>query len=125
MAHWPQQLRRTLGFSAALLSLLLVQNAFGVPFRQASANLSPRALYHNLDSLAGMVLTGSSHIVGNLQTLYELQQLALESSQPERSSTAVSQRSLSSSVVQSVLCSFPTAPAPRRTDYRCPLSRRG
>lgn len=125
MTHWPRQLRRTLGLSAALFSLLLVQNALGFPLRQVNANLTPRMLYHNLDSLVGAVLTGSSHIVDDLQTLYELRQLALRDSQPERSSVAVFPVSPSSSVALSVLCSFPIVPAPRRTDYRCPLSRRG
>jgi len=124
MAYWPQKLRRVLGLSAVLFSLLVVQNAFGVPFRGASDNLSPRALYHNIDSLAGVVLTESSHIVGSLQTLYELRKLALQSSEPEQSSAAVFPRS-PFPVVQSVLCSFSITPAPKRTEYRCPLSRRG
>jgi hypothetical protein len=125
MAHWPRQLRRTLGFTAALFSLLLVQNAFGIPFRQANANLSPRTLYHRLDSLAGAVFTESTHIVGNLQTLYKLHQLALESSQPETLSVTIFPAARSSFGSQTILCSFPIVPAPKRTDYRCPLSGRG
>jgi hypothetical protein len=119
MSHRPRLFRGALGFTAALLSLLLVQNAFGIPFRQANSNLSPRTLYHNLDSLAGAVFTGTSHIVGNLQTLYELRQLALTNSQPQRSG-AVFSVSPSSSVV----CLFRAVPAPSGTNYRCPLSRR-
>jgi hypothetical protein len=125
MAHWPQQFRRALGLTAALLSLLLVQDALGFSFGQTSANLSPRTVYRNLDSLVSVVLSGSSHIVGNLQTLYELRQLALRDSQPEGSSVAISPRSRFSTAAQSVLCSFPVVPAPSRTDHRCPLSRRG
>jgi hypothetical protein len=34
-------------------------------------------LYHNLDSLVAVVLTRSSHIVDDVETLYELRQLAL------------------------------------------------
>jgi|ERR1700722_4816378 len=125
MSHWPRQLRRALALSAALFSLFLVQNAFGIPFRHASANLNPRTLYHNLDSLAGVVLAGSNHVVSSLQTLYELRQLALEPSQPETSSVTFFPETPSSPIVRSVLCRLPIVPAPRRTDYRCPLSRRG
>jgi hypothetical protein len=125
MAHWPRQLRRTLGFTAALFSLLLVQNAFGIPFRQANANLSPRTLYRRLDSLAGAVFTESTHIVGNLQTLYKLHQLALESSQPETPSVTIFTGSRSRFASRSLVCLFPVVPAPRRTEYRCPLYHRG
>jgi hypothetical protein len=90
MAHWQPQPRHILGLAAASLSLLLVQNAFGFPFRQTSANLRPRMLYHHLDSLVGVVLTGSSHLVDDLETLHELRQLALGASQAERSSVPVS-----------------------------------
>src|SRR6202035_4424388 len=110
MSHWPRQLRRALVFSAALFFLLLVQNAFGVPFRQANANLSPRTLYHNLDSLASALFTRSSHIVGSLQTLYELRQLALRNSQPERPSVTIFPAAPSSLVSRSVVCLFPVVP---------------
>lgn len=125
MAHWPLQLRRTLGLSAALLSLLLVQNALGFPFRKVNANLSPRMLYHNLESLVGVVLTGSSHVVDDVRTLYELRQLALGASPPERSSVAVSPRSPRTSSAQSLVCNYRAIPAPSGTDYRCPRFRRG
>jgi hypothetical protein len=88
MEHWQRQPRGILGLAAGLLSLLLVQSAFGFPFRER-ANLSPRMLYHNLGLLAGVALTGSRHIVGDLETLYELRQLATGASQPERSSVPV------------------------------------
>src|ERR1700745_1216156 len=61
MAHWQRQSRSILGL-AALLSLLLVQTAFSLPFRQTRINLSPRMLYHNFGSIFGAVLTGSRHI---------------------------------------------------------------
>jgi len=90
MAHWQRQPRRILGLTAASLSLLLVQSALGFPSRQTRANLSPRVLYHNLAPLVGMIMTGSRHIVDDLELLYELRQLAMGASQPERSSVPVS-----------------------------------
>jgi len=90
MAHSQPRPRRMLGLAAASLSLLLVQNAFGFLFRHTGANLSPRTLYRNLDALTDMVLTGSSHVVDHLKTLYELRQLALGASHAERSSVPVS-----------------------------------
>jgi len=90
MAHWQRQPQRILRLAATLLSLLLVQSAFGFPFRQARADLSPRMLYHNLGSLVGVVVTGTRHIADDLETLYELRQLAIGASQAERSSVPIS-----------------------------------
>ena len=125
MAHWRRQPRMILGLAAASLSVLLVQNAFGSPFRQTSVNLSPRMLYHHLDSLVGVVLTGSSHLVDDLETLYELRQLALGASQAEKSSVPVSLNSPRASSGQSVVCNDRAVPLPSGTEYRCPLSGRG
>jgi hypothetical protein len=97
MSCWQRQPRRIRGLAPALLLLLLMQSAFGFPSRQTRANLSPRLLYHNLGSLVGVALTGSRHIVGGLETLYELRQLAMGASQTDRSSGPVSQNSSSSS----------------------------
>jgi hypothetical protein len=124
MAYWRQQPRRMLGLAAASLSLLLVQNAFGFPFRQTSAHLRPRMLYHHLDSLVGVVLTGSSHLVDDLKTLYELRQLALGASPAEKSSVPVSRSSPPASSAQSVVCNRAVT-VPSGTEYRCPLSGRG
>ena len=57
MAH-SRRKPRYIGLAAPLLALLLVQSAFGFPFRQR-ANLSPRMLYHNLGTFVSVVLTGS------------------------------------------------------------------
>ena len=88
MKHWPNQPRFTLCL-AALLSLLLVQSAFGFPFLQ-HANLSPRMLSHNLGSFVSMVLTGSRHVAADLELLYQLRQMAMGASQPEKPSVPVS-----------------------------------
>jgi hypothetical protein len=77
MAPRKWQPRRILGLAAVLFWLLLVQNAFGFPFRQTSSSLNLCMLYHNLDSLVAVVLTRSSHIVDDVETLYELRQLTL------------------------------------------------
>ena len=115
MAHWPLQLRRTLGLSAALLSLLLVQNALGFPFRKVNANLSPRMLYHNLGSTVGAVLSGSRHIADDFELLYELHQLASAPPQSERS-VPVSRSSAPSSPTQETLCERRAIPAPNVID---------
>ena len=86
--HWQRQPRSTLCL-AALLSLLLVQSAFGFPFLQ-HANLSPRMLSHNLGSFVRVVLTGSRHIADDLELLYQLRQLAMGASQPEKPSVPIS-----------------------------------
>jgi hypothetical protein len=114
MAHWQRRSRSILGL-AALLSLLLVQTAFSLPFRQTRINLSPRVLYHNLGSIFGAVLTGSRHIAGNLELLYELRQLATVPPQPERSAP-VSRNSTPSSSTQETLCEHRAIPAPNVID---------
>jgi hypothetical protein len=125
MANWRRQPRRILGLAAASLSLLLVQNAFSFPVRQTSANLRPGMLYHHLDSLVGVVLTASSHIVDDLETLYELRQLALGASQAEKSSVPVSLNSPPASSAQSVVCNYRAVTVPGGTEHRCLLSGRG
>ena len=106
MARWQRQPRRILGLAAGLLSVLLVQTAFGVPFRQTRANLTPRMLYHNLGSLVGVVLTGSRHLVDDLELLYQLHQLAMGPSQAERSSVPISLSAPPPSSAQRVFCDY-------------------
>lgn len=125
MANWRRHPRRILGLAAASLSLLLVQNAFSFPVRQTSANLRPGVLYHHLDSLVGVVLTASSHIVDDLETLYELRQLALGASQAEKSSVPVSLNSPPASSAQSMVCNHRAVTVPSGTEHRCLLSGRG
>lgn len=103
MAHSRRKLRY-IGLAASLLALLLVQSAFGFPFRQR-ANLSPRMLYHNLGSFVGVVLTGSRHILDDLELLYELRQLAMRASHPEKPSVPVSLSSPPASE-QKVVCAY-------------------
>ena len=110
MARWQPQSRSVLGL-AALLSLLLVQTAFGLPFRQTRINLSPRMLYHNFGSMVGAVLTGSRHIAGDLELLYVLHQLATAPAQSDKSVPA-SPRSAPSSSTQQMLCERRAIPAP-------------
>jgi hypothetical protein len=119
MSYRQRQPRRIPGLAAALLLLLLVQSTFGFPSRQTRANLSPRMLYHNLGSLVGVVLTGSRHIVGGLETLYELHQLAMGTSQTETLNSS------SPSSAQEAVCDYPAMPAPSGTAYRCLPSGRG
>lgn len=114
-----QQPRRILGLAAAVLLLLLVQSAFGFPSRATRANLSPRMLYHNLGSLGGVVLTGSRHIVGGLETLYELGQLTMAASQTESSSGPVSLNSSCPSSAQEAVCHNRSMPPRSGTAYRC------
>jgi hypothetical protein len=125
MAHWQLQHRRILGLAAPLLSLLLVQSAFGFPFRQTRADLSPRMVYHNVVSLVGTVLTRSRDIVDDLELLYELRQLTTGASQAERSSVPVSLSSPPSSSAQEKVCDYPVIPGPRGAEYRCLPSGRG
>jgi hypothetical protein len=108
-----QQPQRILGLAAALLLLLLVQSAFGFPSRETRANLSPRMLYHNLGSLVGVVLTGSRHVVGGLETLYELGQLTMGASQTETLNSS------SPSSAQEAVCDYRAMPAPSGTAHRC------
>ncbi len=123
MAHWRRQPVRMLDLAAGLFSLLLVQNASGFPFHTTSANLSPRMVYHNLGSLVGVVLTESRHIVKDLETLYELRQLALGTSPAEGSSVPISLSSSSPSSVQEAVCNYRAIPGPSGAKYRCLLFR--
>jgi len=104
MAHWQRQSRSILGL-AVLLSLLLVQTVSGLPFRQTRINLSPRMLYHNLGSFVSVVLTGSRHIADDLELLYQLRQLAMGASQPEKPSVPVSLSSPPPSA-QKTVCAY-------------------
>jgi len=88
MAH-SRRKPRFIGLAAPLLALLLVQSAFGFPFRQR-VNMSPRVFYHYVGSFVGVVLTGSRHILDDLVLLYEIRQLAMGASQPEKPSVRVS-----------------------------------
>ena len=112
MKHWQRQPRSTL-FLAALLSLLLVQSAFGFPFRPR-ANLNPSVLYHNLGSFVTVVLTGSRHIADDLELLYQLRQLAMGASQPEKPSVPVSVSSPLPSRQKTVCASRGRIPSTRR-----------
>jgi len=114
MADCQRQSRSILGL-AALLSLLLVQTAFSLPFRQTRSNLSPRMLYHNLGSIVGAVQTRSRHIADDLELLYELRQLATGPPQSERS-VPVSRSSAPSSSTQETLCEHRAIPAPNVID---------
>ena len=114
MADWQRQPRSILGL-AAFLSLLLVQTAFSLPFRQTRTNLSPRMLYHNLGSIVGTVLTGTRHIADDLELLYELRQLATGPPQSEKS-VPVSPNSAPSSPTQEMLCEHRATPAPNVID---------
>lgn len=114
MAHWQRRSRSILGL-ATLLSLLLVQTAFSLPFRQTHINLSPRGLYHNLGSIVGAVMTGSRHIAGDLELLYELRQLATRPPQSARS-VPISRSSAPSPSTQETLCEHRAIPAPNVID---------
>ena len=114
MAHWQRQSRPILGL-AALLSLLLVQTAFGLPFRQTRINLSPRVIYHSFGSIVGAVLTGSRHIAADFELLYVLRQLATGPPQLEKS-VPVSRSSTPSSPTQKTLCEHRVTPAPNVID---------
>ena len=103
MAHSRQKLRY-IGLAAPLLALLLVQSAFGFPFRQR-ANLSPRVLYHSLGSFVSVVQTGSRHIANDLELLCQLHQLAMGASQSEKPSVPVSLSSQLPSA-QKRLCAY-------------------
>jgi hypothetical protein len=122
MAQWRRQPGRMLGLAAALFSLLLVQKASGSPSHASSADLNPRMLYHNAGSLFAAVVTGSSHIVKDLETLYELRQLALGASPAATASAHVSLNSSSSSSAQETLCRFyRSTPKLSGTERRCSL----
>jgi len=122
MPNWRRQPGRTLGLAAALFSLLLVQKTSASPSHASSADLNPRMLYHNAGSLFAAVVTGSSHIVKDLETLYELRQLALEGSPAATASAHVSLNSSSSSSGQETLCRFyRSTPKLSGTERRCSL----
>ena len=114
MADWQRQPRSILGL-AALLSLLLAQTAFSLPFRQTRTNLSPHMLYHSLGSIVGTVLTGTRHIADDFVLLYELRQLATAPPQLEKS-VPVSRSSAPSSPTQKTLCEHRVTPAPNVID---------
>jgi hypothetical protein len=125
MTHRQLQPRCILGLAVVLLIFLLVQSAFALPFLQTRANLSPRMFYRNFGSLVGLVVTGSHYIVGSLETLYELRQLAVATSPTEGSSGSISLNSQSRSSAQVVVCDYWPRPAQSGTAYRCPGSGRG
>ena len=104
MAHCQRQPLGVLGLAAGLLSFLLVQSAFGFPLCK-HANLSPRMLDHNLGSLVVVALSGTRHFVDNFETLYELHQLAMGASQPEKPSVPVSLSSPPPSA-QKAVCAY-------------------
>ena len=114
MADWQRQSRPTLGL-AALLSLLLVQTAFSVRFSQTRISLSPRVIYHSFGSIVGAVLTGSHHIAGDLELLYEIRQLATQPPQSENSIPA-SPSSAPSSSTKEMLCEYRAIPVPNMID---------
>jgi hypothetical protein len=117
MAQWRRQPGRMLGLAAVVCSLLLVQKASASPFHASSADLNPRMLYHNAGSLFAAVVTGSSHIVKDLETLYELRQLALEGSPAATSSVHAARNSPSSA--QETFCNYHGTPTPSGTARRC------
>jgi hypothetical protein len=125
MTHRQLQPRRILRLAVVLLIFLLVQSAFALPFLQTRANLSPRIFYRNFGSLVGVVVTGSHHIVGSLETLYELRQLAVAASLTEGSPDSISLSSQSRSSAQVVVCDYQPRPAQSGTAYRCLGSGRG
>jgi len=120
MAQWRRQPGRMLGLAAVVCSLLLVQKTSASPNNASSADLNQRILYHNAGSLFAAALTGSSHIVKNLETLYELRQLALEGS-PATSSGHASRNSPSSASAQETFCNYHATPRPSGTAHRCPV----
>ena len=121
MAQWRRQPGRMLGLAAVVCSLLLVQKTSASPNNASSADLNPRILYHNAGSLFAAALTGSSHIVKNLETLYELRQLALGASPAATSSAHVSLNSSSRSSTQETFCNYHSTPRPSGTAHRCPV----
>ena len=124
MAHRQLQPPRLLRLAVVLLLFLLVQSAFAITFLQARANLNPRTFYRSVGSLVGVVASGTRHIVGSFQTLYEIRQLAIATSQTAASSSAASANSASGSSTPAVLCNYQPTPARSATPYRCPTSGR-
>ncbi len=125
MAHRQLQPRRILVLAVVLLIFLLVQTAFALPFLQTRANLSPRTFYRNFGSLVSVVVTGSRHIVGSLETLNELHQLAIATSQTEGSSASISLNSQSRLSAPVGICDYRPTPVQSGTAYHCPASGRG
>jgi hypothetical protein len=121
MAQWRRQPGRMLGLAAVACSLLLVQKTSASPPDASSADLNPRMLYHNAGSLFAAVVTGSSHIVKDLETLYELRQLALEGSPAATSSVHAARNSPSSASAQETFCNYHGTPSPSGTAHRCPV----
>ena len=121
MAHWRQQPGRMLGLAAAVFSLLLVQKTSASPFHASSADLNPRILYHNAGSLFAAALTGSSHIVKNFETLYELRELALGASPAGTPPGHISVNSSLRSSAQGTFCNYHATPSPSGTAHRCPV----
>jgi hypothetical protein len=117
MAHSGRQHRRTLGTAVVLFSLLLVQCSFGFPYRETRANLSPRMLYRNLDSLVAVVIVRSRSIVLNFELLYKLHALATMPSQTDSSSVPASASAPPSSSAQKLLCHYQPIPLPARAEY--------
>jgi hypothetical protein len=124
VAHRQLQPPRILRLAAVLLLFLLVQSAFALPFLQTSANPTARTFYRSVGSLVGVVASGTRHVVGSFQTLYEIRQLAIATSQTAASSSAASANSASGSSTPAVLCNYQPTPARSATPYRCPTSGR-
>jgi hypothetical protein len=119
-----QRQPRLLGLASVLLLSLLVQSDFGFPARQTRANPGPGVFSCNVGSLVSVVLAGSNRVVGGLETLYELHELADRVPQPARSSGVVCLNSGSKSSPQETLCEYRAMPAPSGTAYRCPTPGR-
>jgi hypothetical protein len=119
MPNWRRQPARMLGLAAALFSLLLVQKTSASPSHASSADLNPRILYHSAGSLFAAVVTGSSHIVKNLETLYELRQLAFGASPAATPPVRASLNSSPSSSAQETLCNYHAPSRPSGTAHRC------
>ena len=124
MAHRQLQPPRILRLAVVLLLFLLVQSAFALPFLQTRANLNPRMFYRSVGSLAGVVVTGSRHIVGSFETLYKLHELAIATSQTQGSSGTASVNSPSSPSGQVMICEYRATPSQSGTADGCPTSSR-
>jgi hypothetical protein len=124
MAHPQLQPPRILRLAVVLLLFLLVQSAFALPFLQTRANANPRMFYRSVSSLVGVVVSGSRHIVGSFETLYEIRQMAIATSQTAGSLGAVSVNCPSGSSTPVVLCDYRGTPAQSGTAYRCRASGR-
>jgi hypothetical protein len=123
LAHRQLQPPRILRLAVVLLLFLVVQSAFALPFLQTRANLNPRIFYRSVGSLAGVVISGSRHIVGSFETLYQLHQLAIATPQTEGSFGAAA-NSASGSSRQVMICEYHAMPSQGGTAYGCPTSSR-